>query len=788
MSSCCIQAAIEDTLPEIAGAPAVRLLEAAGFTPTVAAGGFAFTIKCPCCGGVLGVDSDRVRCRPGCILQHGRLVDALAYKLKCKHRSLRRVLEDRAKWLEKRPKWCERISEYLRAASKLHWLNLAAKGHLTAKDNIDLSRLRSWVSKIGMEELHQDGTAVLLDGDTVRKLGSVVTGVPGPGKERLALFYWLDNATPVAVSLGGPQDDPFRINFQSFAVAVTGLHLEAQGSRTLWQSSECLLHNKGDFRHEAWVSGNGTLGPHIPVTIVDRNIPEDWLGWGRILLGCPNCSVHVTGKDETPDAWLMQTLMRLTTDDKWPAQASALVECLCAPGDGMTVILSELQARGRANAAKQLKGRMLTATVWSDDKYQLKRTALGMILHDMRQGTSREIGNFLIDASCNIVFPETSEIVHEMIVEVHGTRFPVEIGSGDLHSATKLQDALRIGAAHSGCDVLPMVSDQSACTKHMLPWLRRTAAVAKQVVGRSMLGWNPERTAFQSSAWRLTNDSWTEGEARLKTSVPALACFDSKPMPADPGVMDLPQPARDMLAMIAGLISRYYVRSRVKAVCVQNSAAARGLLKAIFRGFGQIRELEMTAFRGIQALQGIQGHPLLATGLSQIQADNLPMPVIMLSDTGYSVQAYSDEDSSKITACSRWVLQRIVDWLLVTEGKDFSERHAFRFSLGLMDEGAKVLQKACELQSWEITIPEFPALQTLVRDVKPEKAWDRFVLLDESRAKIVCGDLVKANDLTMELLLLGIHAKDEDGSLIVPAAPLITLLQDYWGVSPMLVS
>lgn len=788
MTSCCIQAAVEDTLPEIAGVPAVRLLEAAGFQPSVATGEFAFTVKCPCCGGPLGVDSDRVRCRPGCVLHHGRLVDALAYKLKCKHKSLRRVLEDRAKWLEKKPNWCERITDYLRAAGKLHWLNLAAKGHLTAKDNIDLSRLRSWVAKADMNPLIQDGTAVLLDANTVEKLGTVATGMPGPCKEMLALFYWLDDATPVAVSLGAPQVDPQRITFQSFAVAITGLHLPAHGSRTLWQSSDCLLHNNTDIRHESWISGNGAFGPQIPVAVVDRNMPEDWLGWGSILLGCPNCSIHAEGKDETPHAWLMQTLLRLTANDKWPVQASALVECLCTPGDGVTSILGEMQARGRANAAKQLRGRMLTATVWSDDKYQLKRTALGMLVHDMRQGTSREIGNFLIDASCNIVFPETSEIVHEMIVEVRGTRFPVEIGSGDLHSATKFQDALRIGSAHSGVGVLPMISDQSACTKHMLPWLRRTAAVAKQVVGRSMLGWNPERTAFQSSAWRLTCDSWTESETRIKTSVPALACFDSKPMPADANVQGLPQPARDMLAMIAGLVARYYVRSRVKAVCVQNSAAARGLLKSIFRGFGQIRELEMNAFRGIQALQGIQGHPLLATGITQAQADNLPMPVVMLSDTGYSVQGHSDDDSSKITACSRWVLQRIVDWLLVTEGKDFSEKHAFRFSLGLMDEGSQVLLKACALQSWEITIPEFPALQRLVMDVRPEQAWDRFVLLDESRAKIMCGDLVRTNDLTMELLLLGIHAKDEDGSLIVPAAPLITLLQDYWGVSPMLVS
>lgn len=788
MTSYCTAAACEDELPEIAGVPSVRLLEAAGFRPDVSSGFYAFTVACPCCGESLGVDGDRIYCQPSCSLHRARLVDALSYKLGCKHTALRRELESRAPWLRKRPKWRELITAYLRGAGNLHWLNLAAKGFLSPDDNINISRLRSWTEKNEIHKMLEDGTSVLLDAKTASKLASMATGMPQTSKEKFALFHWIDNATPVSVTLAGIDANPRRIDFRPFAVASTGLHLNTDGRRVLWEDISCLDLNGGSTRHDVWISGGGVDGPTCPTVVIDRGTRDDWLGWGKLFGGCRDCLIRKDGQDEPLDSWLMRLLVKLTENDQWPVSATTAVECLCAPGNGVTRILGELQARDRVHASRELRGRMLTATVWSDDKYQLKRTAAGMLLHDRRQGTDREICNFLIDAECSVVFPETTEFIHEMVVEVQGSKFNAEINSGDLHTVSKFQDSLRISAAKSGCETLPMVTDHALCSKFLLPWLRKTVAGAKQVLGRAMLGWNPERTVFQSATWRLTDDDWHEAEVRLKTSLPALACFDSTAVPTDADILSLPQPAKDMLAIVAALTARYYVRTRVKAVCVQNSSAARGLLKAIFRGFGQLRELEMNAFRGLQALQGIQGHPLLATGFTQTQAEGLPMPVVMLSDTGYAVQSHDEELASKITACSRWMLQSVATWLLATEGKEFSERHAFRFSLGLMDEGARIIQSACSLHAWEITIPEFPALQRMVENLKPEKAFDRFVLLDESRAKIMCGDLVKANDLTMELLLLGIAAKDDEGGLVVQAAPLITLLQDYWGVSPMLVS
>ncbi|MEN6605127.1 MAG: hypothetical protein ABFD86_22185 [Bryobacteraceae bacterium] len=784
MSTYCTSDASGDTLPDIAGAPSVRLLEAAGFRPDVS-DTHAFKVTCPCCGGDLGVDGDRVYCAPWCKLGQGRLADALAYELKCSHRGLRERLERRAGWLTRNQRWRERASRYLGGASLLHWVNLMARGFIIPHDNIDLSRLRSWSEKTGIAPLVNDRTAVLLDAATTSRLVERVTGIPGPRHCSVALFHWRDEVTPVSVTIAGPYADTRRIDLQKFAVAVTGLHLASPSRRLLWSDVSRVLANRpGTARNDAWISGGGEGVVPVPAAVVDRGERADWSGWGRLAAGCTNCVVLSDGVEISFQDWLGKTLIRLTDGDVWPPDASAVVECLAHVGGDKVV--AELTARGRAYAARCLRERLLHAVVWSDDKHQLRRNESGMLLKDRRVDSDREICNFSLDAVRNIVFPETSEVVHELQVNVRDSRFIAGVSATELHTSPKLQDALRMGAAKHGCDVLPMISDHAAGAKYLLPWLRRRCADAPQVLGRALLGWNPERTVFQGNSWRLTEDTWSEGEVILM-SLPAFECFDTGPVPSDGSVAGLSQPSRDILAMIAGMVARFHVRSKVRAICVQNSPAARALCRALFRGFGQVRELELSAIRGPSILQGVQGHPLLASGGNAVMAEALPACAVVLSDTGYVVRDFDEAEAQKLTACARWALQKIAEWLLVTGGREVEEKHAFRYSLALMEEGAAALRKAADLDAWDTTVPEFPSLRKLVADVSPADAHRRFLLIDETSARIFCAGAARPTDLAIELMLLGIPAKDEDGSLVVPAAPLITLLQDYWGESPLLV-
>jgi hypothetical protein len=438
-------------------------------------------------------------------------------------------------------------------------------------------------------------------------------------------------------------------------------------------------------------------------------------------------------------------------------------------------------------AASGLRGARLTAVVYADNKWRLCRKPSGYVVQDIVTSDERMLTNFCLDPLHNVVFAETSEVEHSMILDLPGVTATVRIGSTDLQSPAKLQEALRLHTAKAQIEGLPTVFDTLLCQKLLLPWIRRQSSTLEQKPGRAMLGWTPARDVFQAAGWRLSADSYQELPVTLKTSIPTLACFDSMPGPSMPLPENLPQPARDLLAMVAALMARYYVRTKVRAVSVQNGGPARTLCRALFRGFGQTREFEMTTFRNTTGVPGLEGYPLLATGYNPAQAEACAVPAVFLTDTGYAVQTFDETTLPLITACARWTLQRVAEWLISTEGREVSERPAFRWAMGLMEEGALIMRQACQLEDWEITAPELPAMQRLVDLLQPESAGSAMVVLDGGSLRVTPPPGgPDPRDLVLELMLLGIPAACEEGCFTTQTIPFAAMLGDYWGRPPIL--
>jgi hypothetical protein len=784
MDSHCINIVIDQTLADLSGTTTLRLLEAAGYRPEVADDlDHQYAMTCPACGGRLRLAGDRATCVRGCLLESARLIDVLARSCG-NHVKVGQMLEQRIRGLRDKPRWRESGKLYCKNAQRLRWLALLGRGTLEQTDNIRMSQLLSWATRNHMGGIIEDGTARIIDAATVHSLYLTTGNMPVVRGEALAVFYWLDDITPVACRLISSKCKPDTVVIAPFGTAVTGLHLPVTSARILQQ--ELPLEQPRDSRIDAWLSGTGTGGPFSQMVVLDTRLPQSWPAWGKLLGSCPNCRIR-QGSDVTRDDYVRQELLARTSGDRWPILCTTLVDSLEPSRECLDALQAELRARGMMTAAAGLRGARLTATLWSDSRWRLCRTPAGYMVQDTTTNDERQITNFCLDPVHNVVFAETSEVEHQMVMDLPGLTTGCRIAGADLQGPSKLQDALRMHTARMQINGLPTVIDNLLCNKLLLPWLRRGVATLEQHPGRSMIGWTANRQVFQSAGWRLSADSFQETQVVLKTSIPALACFDSQPQPSIPLPENLPQAAKDLLAVVAALMARHYVRSKVRAVSVQNSSPARAICRAVFKGFGQVREFEFTTFRNTQNVPGIEGHPLLATGYNAAQAEACAVPAVFLTETGYAVQAADEMTLALVTSCSRWVLQRIAEWLMATDGREVSERPAFRWILGLMEEGADIMRKACHLEAWEITAPELPALQRFVRLMQPENTGSCLTLLDASRLQLVSpsgGPDIR--DLALELLLLGIPASVDNGVLVTQAPAFSALLQDYWGEAPSL--
>ena len=781
-----INLVVEQTLTGITGLSPLRLMEHAGFRPDIAAGSmWQYAVECPVCHEQALIKGDRITCQPACPMRYARLVDLIARQVGGRYKAIPAMLEQRVRGLRSIPLWRESGAIYCQNAQRLRWLSMLAHGDIKQADTARMAQIDAWANKMRMHHLLDDRTAILIDAQTVGSIYLTVGSMPLFKGEALGIFYWIDAATPVAVRLLDPHNERI-INFMPFGAAISGMHLPAD-SRVLRGRLADITETEPGVRQEMFMTSSGVIGPMEDLVIPDSGNTMAWPSWGKLFTACPNCKLRTPQGDISRDAYVRQVLLARTADDQWPLQCTTMVECLEPSRECLDEVQAELRARGLMRAAAGLRGARLTAVIYSDNRWRLLRTPAGYAAQDVATNDERALTNFCLDPLHNVVFAETAEVEHEMTLDLPGITASVRVAGTDLQTASKLQEALRLHTAKTQVDGLPTVVDTALSQKLLLPWLRRQAAALEQRPGRAMLGWTLSRDTFQSSGWRLSADSYQEVPVVLKTSIATLSCFDSSPQPSVPLPENLPQPARDLLAVVAALMARYYVRSKVRAVSVMNGGPARVLCRALFRGFGQVREYELTTFRNNQSLPGIEGHPLLATGYNSAQAEACAIPAVFLTDTGYAVQPFDETALSLITACARWTLQRVAEWLISTEGREVAERPAFRWTLGLMEEGAIIMRQACHLEAWEITAPELPALQRWAGSLQPENCGACLEQTEDGRLRIMSpqgGPDVR--DLALELLLLGIPSACESTYLLTQAGPFTALLSDYWGRPPML--
>jgi hypothetical protein len=437
---------------------------------------------------------------------------------------------------------------------------------------------------------------------------------------------------------------------------------------------------------------------------------------------------------------------------------------------------SELIKAGAVLAAQEVRLRTLNHEIRKYGNSSLRVTADGYEL----EGTGavyHTLTNFSLEFNSNLVFENFSDVWHYATMDIGHYQVPVKIRSTELVAPAKLEAALR-SQTPAGCN-LPSVMEMGKTFTYLTPCWKSLVAAMTYTVGVNEIGWAKDRKSFQGAGWSVSMDKVGSNSSIFRPDIAALRCFDT--VPADSSmelVTELPTSARDMVAMVVSLLCRAFTHTTTRGVVVQNSHAARTLCAHIFKALGQSTAYDIgNNSRSHNHIPGLAGHPLLVVGTTQHLAEQCYMPCVFITEQGYSVAA---GDYRHVTMTARWIFQRVVSWLLTTEGQYFSECKAFHYQSALVREGAAAIAAACETEPWETMPSQLPFLEKIVAS-KTHVTIGEVIRLVGDDAVITADN---PGDLVAELLAAGLPTTRDGSEVHVDNLKFAPLLTTYYGSPP----
>lgn len=749
---------------EFTGYSPLRVLRALGIKVWVdAISEFEFDATCPMCGEAAGLAEDSAKCKDTtCEFGHSRTVDLLAHHLGGYEKILNRMvselpeIQDHALFGE--------LPNYIRTAHLRYWLKDQV-GKNYGKDIAEGARVMGLVRRSGYNRIVDEEYVKVLTSSALKVLADA--GYPVPKLPRAVMPLWTLDAEFAGVAF---MDNHPPVSFFP--------HRALLGGRT---GGACLgLTRAIRMTERALCDGAPPLCPIIippsprpTYSTVDVEPPDDQtlLEMGGMQLALPNATIAGVPIDD----WLLKEVT--SSGNAALSRRACRVLAACEISTSLQFRMEQAFAEsGNLAMVREIRNRLADRTLFESGGFKVRVSPHGYLADNSREEI--KLTNFTIRMTRNLIFSDISLVYHEAEVEMAGQRWEVVLAGADISHPVKLQTAIR--GQSNGSERLPVIISPAKVQSLILPWLRQAVADLPPALGVSNLGWSADRNRFQGAGWMLSADTANEERVIFQPDVEAFRCFSATPIRSAPcAPMEMPQAARDLTAMIAGLICRCYVRSRVRAVEVQNTHPARTLLKMVFAALGQRKPFDMpTNLRTHKYVQGLVGHPFLAFGYNHLQIASCPLPAVFLADTGYAV---GDGDYSGVTLTATWIFRAVVSWLLATEGQEFEEKSAFHYATQLQLEGAEAITKAAKLEAWEVSPPVLPILEKAIRS---------FTAATVGEVCRVDGDSIlilseNPGDLLVELLGAGVPAARGKLGVKVSAMQLTPLLFDFFGAAPV---
>lgn len=249
-----------------------------------------------------------------------------------------------------------------------------------------------------------------------------------------------------------------------------------------------------------------------------------------------------------------------------------------------------------------------------------------------------EIANFTFEPEEVTGFSTGGETMVSGRVRVGGAEFPVFVRGTSLDTPSKLEQEIQscqiLGAGRESKADLATVKDSrlfKLVTSHLkgkLPGLPRTR-------GTRLLGWTSRRDEYHTPGYLVRHGSPVEARY-IPESTSDFHPFRKSGIPSDLELKVPTDPAlRRLVATLTGNLSRVFHNKPVHLEKARNEDASRKTLSELFSGIGQHDVVRLTSTLP-RNLSSISGHPVLVTGLNNLQLDKAGINGVCLADGGSS--------------------------------------------------------------------------------------------------------------------------------------------------------
>lgn len=360
--------------------------------------------------------------------------------------------------------------------------------------------------------------------------------------------------------------------------------------------------------------------------------------------------------------------------------------------------------------------------------YDVYETSGGYVVQSTNSTQRFLVTNFTLHIDYNIVYEDSDDITHGGRLVLDGKEYPLTLQRKDLNKTDNIEFAAlrafkRGGGNRNEEEKIPIVTDKTYA-KALPTIINHQIANANQRRGWSALGWSSKKSDFITPTAIINRHDDLTQRVYLPNDFKFSHCYSHLPFEYAEKVdlNKLDNCSADLLAMVAAVLCRSYICHQIKPVYIRNTGKGRNSMRVIFSALGQKQPIEINpnerVSREEELFTGLMRYAFYGTCVNPSRIEKLEAPLFFLCERGYSITTSHTKESALNTGgCARYILSKVIRWLLVDEGKTYELPFEFPETIpDLIEEGNSIVINALSEEEAQIyrnrAQVDFSALKT----------------------------------------------------------------------------
>jgi hypothetical protein len=344
-------------------------------------------------------------------------------------------------------------------------------------------------------------------------------------------------------------------------------------------------------------------------------------------------------------------------------EASFIFENTGAKDSDAVFIASLFNSAGMLSMSAAVEEMRHNRAIYTDRDMTIREVGGEYVVRRDRRNES--ISNFTVSVENSVVFPDTREVYHEIVVRSVARQSTTIVAASSLANPEQLQAEARLSALGSD-NALPTIIDTPTFRKYVTPFLRRQAAESKVKQGTSRLGWSRDRQSFVLPGVTVSMDGKSAQRYIPYPGYAALREVKSVSL-SDMGVLEALSPrAANLLGLLTLPVARHFFSCPVRPVFFAQGQHSSEVLQTIFGMCWQSSAFEMPHnTREAQGIDGVYGLPFLVTGFGYARVDKLHVPYLVLANRGHIIDAgITLVEAESIGRCLLTAVVMVAEWCM----------------------------------------------------------------------------------------------------------------------------